>query len=720
MADKTGGPSRAFWEILTKVDHSKVNSWIAFRNAMAVALPLGVGIAIHHPLGGVAVTTGALNVAYSDGTDPYRYRARRMLLWTLLGGFAVFIGSVTGNISWLAVVVAAAWAFLAGLSVSISSKTGDLGLNTLVAVIVFAARGAMNLEGAAKAGALVIAGGLLQMLFALVFWPIRRDSPERRVLSGVYSELAKELDPSTHDILDRQLRNPSQQVLDTMQALESDHSVESERFRLLFDQADRLRMSTFVVQRLRAELTNQNGDRPQAFKGIAASIDQLLELSAKLILCIGECLSQGSCAAELPPLAAKLDELLEAGMAATHRMPETPLASEAASAIDVLAGQLRVVVLIAGHTTEEGAEQFAKEESARPLRLRMGGRIETLRANLHPRSTYFRHAIRMAICVALGDGIGRLVWWQRTYWLPMTIAVVLKPDFATTFSRGVLRLAGTFTGLLLATLLYHLLPISSPPELAFSQLMLVGLFTFALRSIGAANYGVFSVSISGLIVFLVAATGVPPNEVVLQRALNTAAGGVFALIAYGLWPTWERTQIAEGLALMLDAARDYFREVTVGLGNPVISERADLDRARNAWRRARSNAEASVDRLPTEPGTKPEQISTLNSILASSHALVHAMAGLEAAILQKQRQTTPAAFGTFANDVDFTLYFLVAALRGSRAATGTLPKLRDDHRRIVETRDRFSTDDAFLVMETDRLVVSLNTLREQVTRYLQT
>jgi len=37
----------------------------------------------------------------------------------------------------------------------------------------------------------------------------------------------------------------------------------------------------------------------------------------------------------------------------------------------------------------------------------------------------------------------------------MTIVLVLKPEFAVTFSRGVLRIAGTMVGLLLATALFH-------------------------------------------------------------------------------------------------------------------------------------------------------------------------------------------------------------------------------------------------------------------------
>jgi uncharacterized membrane protein YccC len=39
----------------------------------------------------------------------------------------------------------------------------------------------------------------------------------------------------------------------------------------------------------------------------------------------------------------------------------------------------------------------------------------------------------------------------------MTVAIVLKPDFASTFSRGALRLGGTFGGLVFATALFHLL-----------------------------------------------------------------------------------------------------------------------------------------------------------------------------------------------------------------------------------------------------------------------
>ncbi len=404
------------------------------------------------------------------------------------------------------------------------------------------------------------------------------------------------------------------------------------------------------------------------------------------------------------------------------RIPSAPLSTEAADAADVLAGQLRAVAELANHAIPEGLDAFVKREVALPWRLQVASWFATLRANLDLHSASFRHAVRLTVCVSVGDALGRAVSGQRSYWIPMTIAVVLKPDFTSTFSRGVLRLFGTFAGLVVATVFYHALP-ASP----FRQLFLVGLFTFALRWIGPANYGVFSVAISGLIVFLIAATGVPPGQVVVERAINTAVGGIFALIAYAVWPTWERTRVADALADMLDATRAYFRAVVERFGRDDVTLEADLDQTRRAWRRARSNAEASVDRVSSEPrnaftgptaSITPDRLNRLNSILASSHALMHGMMGLEAGLIQTSVHTSPEAFKTFANDVEFTLYFLAAALRGSSGATETLPKLREDHRRLVEARDAFSPTDTFVLTETDRITTSLNTLREQIMRYV--
>jgi uncharacterized membrane protein YccC len=603
------------------------------------------------------------------------------------------------------------WAFLAGLCVSISSKAGDLGLNTLVVLIVFGARGALSPKGAFMASLLVLAGGLLQTAFALLLWPVRRYDPERRAIGQLYIDLSKELDPGKDVLLSGPLTAPSSQIQDTLAALGRDYSSEGERLRLLFDQVDRIRMSVFVLNRLRSQAMHEGG-QPDAGNSANEVIGQLLQSSSKLLASIGSCLISGECLPREALDAGELRTLVENA----HRCASgstSGVANEIASAVDALAGQLRAAVRLANHAIPEGLEAFAEHEAAQPWRLQVAGWLSTLRANLDYRSASFRHAVRLVICVAIGDAVGRAINGQRSYWIPMTIAVVLKPDFTSTFSRGVLRLCGTFAGLILATVLYHALP-GSP----LRQLFLVGIFMFVLRWIGPANYGVFSVVISGLIVFLIAATGVPPGEVVAERAVNTAIGGVFALIAYAAWPTWERTQVSEALAEMLDASRAYFHAIVERFGSADPRVESQLGETRRVWRRARSTAEASVDRVSSEPNVTAAKLSCLNSMMSSSHLLVHAMMALEAGVIQGPIRKPPPAFERFAHDVEFTLYYLAAALRGSMAASNTLPKLRDDHRRMVEAREAFSSADEFVLEETDRITTALNTFREQLMRYV--
>src|SRR5258708_6126358 len=91
------GAARAFWRVLTRFDSSKVSPHLALRNAIGVLPPLAAGFALNMPRGGVVVASGALNVAYSDGSDPYAQRAKRMLSSSVLCALAVLLGALSGS-----------------------------------------------------------------------------------------------------------------------------------------------------------------------------------------------------------------------------------------------------------------------------------------------------------------------------------------------------------------------------------------------------------------------------------------------------------------------------------------------------------------------------------------------------------------------------------------------------------------------------------------------
>jgi len=292
----------------------------------------------------------------------------------------------------------------------------------------------------------------------------------------------------------------------------------------------------------------------------------------------------------------------------------------------------------------------------------------------------------------------------------MTVAMVLRSDFAATFSRGVLRLLGTFAGLIFATVLFHASPANTlAPVLAIAAL------TFFIRWAGPAHYGVAVMGITALVVLLLSLTGAVPREVMAARLLNTSAGGAIALLAYWLWPTWERHQVGEGLAAMLDAFRIYFQAVRDGL--LAVPSKIDRDRTRVAARLARSNLEASIERASVEPGVSAERLALLSAILASTRRLARALLAIEAAIGTEDAAPAPLSFRTFADDTDLTLYYLAALLRGSAITPDLLPDLRADHSALLDSPAQIGQPYALLSTETDRLTNAVNTLSEEVFRW---
>lgn len=700
---RASGAWESFWKNITRFQADKVSLTRGIRNTIGVVLPIAAGIVLDLVPSGLATATGAYNVSFSDADEPYPVRVRRLLAASVLVGIAVAAGGLSGRNNTVAVVMSGLWAFCAGMLVALSTQAADLGNLSLLVLVVYAAVG-LSPQRALIGGALAVAGGLLEAALALWLWPVRRYVAERRALGALYVALAGvakaavqvlESPPASGSITDAQI---------ALAPLATDHSTEAERYRSLLNQAERIRLALLALRRVHTRLA-------RAHPGAAEVevLDSYLEICATLLNKIGEVLTNGS--DDTPEFLEALNELPEDFRVAAQDSPFAAMVGDARRQMDGLSGQLRSAIDMATSATAAGLASFEQRELRRPWRLRIRAPLATLRANLSFQSAAFRHAVRLAVCVALGDAVTRAFGLGRSYWVPMTIAIILKPDFSATFSRGALRFAGTFAGLLVATGLFHALPATPGTEAA-----LIGVFVLLMRWVGPANYGLAVTCITATVVLMIAMTGVVPKQVIAARALNTVIGGAIALIAYSVWPTWERMLVPEAIASLLDAYRDYFRAIErayLGEGGP-----ADLESARIAARRARSNAEASVDRLSGEPGTSPELISNVSSIMASSHRLAHAMMALEAELSTSEPVPPRAEFRKFAHDVELTLYYLAAALRGSAIDRAHLPDLREDHHALVHAAHTPAVRYALVNVEADRITNSLNTVSEIVLRWV--
>jgi len=706
-----------FWRTVARFDRHKIAPWMGLRNALGVALVLAIGVAAGDPSAGTVAALGALNVSYSDGPDPYLHRARRMLAASLLCALAVMAGAISAHHHGLALGLAAAWAFTAGLMVAVSPTAGDIGLMTLVSLVVFAAR-PIALGEAAVSGLLALGGGLVETALALALWPVRRHAPERGALAVLYAELARMAagpegpTPATEAPPASGSFSAAHAALD---ALAFERSLESERYLALLSQAERMRLALLALSREWVRLGREPDTETER-----GTLRQCLELAARISASIGQALETAT--PEIPNLRL-LDqlmahtELLRTGHARNPSAEVAAMVRDACWQLEALAGQLRSAGELAAGLTPSGSAAFWRREAAQPWKLRLAGASERLRANLHWESAAFRHAVRLAACVALGDVLGHILDWRRSYWITMTIAIVLKPDFTSTFSRGLLRLAGTLAGLGVATALFHALAPTPGMDVA-----LIGGLTLLLRGLGPANYGVFAVVVTALVVVLIAITGIAPGPVIAARGWNTMAGGVIALLAYWLWPTWERGRVAEALANLLDAYRAYFQAVRDAYLHPGEDLAGRLDRVRLAARLARSNLEASLDRLSAEPRAAPARLSALRMLSANLHRFIHAAMALEAGLAGRRAVPARAEFRAFAEHVDLTIYLLAARLRGSPVSPGDLPDLRADHRALLAAgpgrrtpaADRY----ALVNLETDRITNSLNTIVVEVFQWM--
>jgi uncharacterized membrane protein YccC len=118
-------------------------------------------------------------------------------------------------------------------------------------------------------------------------------------------------------------------------------------------------------------------------------------------------------------------------------------------------GELRGAVDLAVSWQGEGTPPEDPVRHKRPRRPELGVHPPwpILRANLTPHSSAFRHAARLSVTIAIAATIYRVFDLPRGYWVPLTVFFVLRPDFGSTFTRGLQRYVGTAFGAVLATLI---------------------------------------------------------------------------------------------------------------------------------------------------------------------------------------------------------------------------------------------------------------------------
>ncbi|HET7161717.1 MAG TPA: FUSC family protein, partial [Rhodanobacteraceae bacterium] len=529
---------------------------VALRNTAAIVLPLAVGALTDHLAAGLGVSAGALNTMFVDQPGPYRLRLQRMLLAALASGFAAFAGSVLGQWPATLLPAVALWGFGAALLVAIDAHATRVGLTSLILLVIMGAE-PHSAPQALPAALLIFAGGLLQTLFAIAAWPLQRYRPERLALAQAFRELADFARTDAADDVAVALPPSLNDVQALLFGAGRARGRAVEAFRVLAQLSERMRLELFALAH-----QQETCDQPEVRAALASARNH----AADVLTAIAIALEQ----AATPQSAATLDAYAQA-VARIESAPPSADVDIANARIAALGGQLRAAVRNGDTAGSRGEIRAQRAEFRLPRALRSANPLATLRANLRLSSPACRHAIRCGVCVTVALALSHVLPLSRGYWMPMTVAIVLKPDFGATWRYGLLRVAGTLGGLLLTTAVLHFGGVGN----FWMSLALMAVLCFAFRELATVHYGIAVVCLTGTVVILLSFYGIPAAASVHARAIDTALGSALALLAYLLWPTWERGREREVLARMLDAYRNYLMAVLRGDAQARHSTRID-------------------------------------------------------------------------------------------------------------------------------------------------
>ncbi len=585
-------------------DRSALEPGFALRCTIGVAIPLVIAALLGKPSLGVAAAIGAFITGFTSLQGIYRTRLIAILSAALGMAVTSFIGAFAAHSTVGLVAATAVAGYACGTIGQLGPAAATVALNSLVAFVLFSSQPLAPGAALLQSG-LVLGGGLVQAVLVLLASPAERLGAERSALAEVYQNLAE----FARSIARGSAAMPPITPFATARQVLADPQPFARA-------AERARLERLLED---AELIRKSLGASAATHGIPGGASDQLDVIAGLLR--GTAKAE---AIELPELSGDLgvnlrDAVLAASMLTNGRLPNLHLLSKP----------------------------------------RPGPYVEN---HIEWRS---RDSLRSALVMSIAMVLGRHFEADRGYWIPMTAAIVLRPDFQTTFVRGFARIAGTLVGAVVATLVLRLVRGHEGWQVA-------GILVAAAAAYLSfnPNYALFTVAITSFVVLVLSMRGLPGTTTIAARVLDTIAGGSLAMIGYLTLPTWERKRTRTLLADLLDAQRELADAILRAYAAPSEEARQRIERARtDAWR-IRTTVEASIDRSRHEP----HRIHTIAvgralRMLAATQRFALANLALESMLGPPLPPACAAALAHFADALGDRMAELASALRASRRAS---------------------------------------------------
>ncbi|GAA3185689.1 FUSC family protein [Blastococcus jejuensis] len=551
-----GGRARGFtapaWlEELVRTGRPPVPWRDVVRFAVTIPAPLAVAVAVEGGIepgptlsAGVFATMGALVATQAPQPAPLRDRLRRIAAGTAFGVLGLLVGTYATGGGWTPVLVIALVSAAAAL---ISQVNSALSLGSLQLLVYTALSSGLvsGLPLATEVGFFLV-GAVWSTAGTLVQSGSEALDPDRGAVAAVFGRIADLLEASGTDRAEDARRALTSALNDGYDRVIRSRSHTAGRVRELSELAGVLNSAAALVEGAVAAARAREPADPDdvaAVRALAAALEDGGELPA-----------------DRPP---PLEQGTPTRRAVRHGV--------------------RLVWNVVGDPEERAGAAAVRA----PVDLRTRLRDLADRTLASPDGRAF--AVRLALCMSVAEVARQFLPTGRPYWVLLTVAIVLKPDFGSVFGRAVQRGAGTLLGVLIGSALLAVLPRS--PWL----LVAMALFAAVLPWARAASFGLFSVFQTPVIILMLDLSLPHDPGLVLERLTDTLIGcGIVLVFGYLLWPqTWR--------APLDQALRDATTSLDAFVEAAFTGSPADRRRARRRNYRALTELQTQLQRRLAEP-----------------------------------------------------------------------------------------------------------------------
>jgi len=579
----------------------------------------------------MTVCIGALCTTLMDMPSPLRHKFNEMLSSVLLCSAVTLLISLCAQVPWLLMAVLVIVSFFASMMVVYGKKSMPLQLAALF-IMTMSMEHHMTWQQAFQHAGLFMLGGLAYLAYAMgVAWFLRHRI-KQQVLAEALFELAAYIDIKA-DFYDTRFNLTEQfNKLVRHQSILADRQQAS---RDLILRSHKNSKDAIVVQvhvcmlDLYELILSTHTDyallrQHLADSDVLKSLHDLAYKAARDIESVAYAVTRKRASYAQIQYEQEWAEI-EAEIARLQAKGES--AQEALATLRAQRNKIRALLKMIAelHVASQKVSEhvpFWRGADMAPFLSQPKYELTTLFASMRMESPVFRFALRVSMAICAGLAIAHwLPYAAHSYWIVLTIVIILRPTFSMTRQRRADRIIGTIIGCVLTALVIRFVH-SDIVLMAILFLAVVAMPTFIYL-----RYRYTAIAVSLMILLQLHLVAPTNPHLVTERLIDTFIGAVVATIFSFVLASWEYQSLPRLVRQVLNVNLAYMQasfELLQGRTFDDIAYRIERKRLMDSL----AALSSALVRMLDEPASKQRAVEDINLFIVQNYLLVAHVAAL--------------------------------------------------------------------------------------------